>query len=279
MSAEMLWPSPPRLRSLQFFSVLCLAFAAAPAEAESALELPYPSPNSFGEFPASTYDENGLRVGSGLIAITRLENGHVALRVRSGFDGGAWTELDAELEPIGQAANPKLRVLHERSQSYDAEGTQLVTLFIDHVKGEASCTPPESDGGKASLLTLPSPDRVVNVPLNLLFETLRTGEVEIVQTQVFFCLGGARMLGFAGKLSDERTAPDARGRRIREVRYGPDGKSFISWAAKAMAPKISFWMDVNHGGAYVAHRMPLYSGGPVVYVILDTIDPSAVIAR
>jgi hypothetical protein len=38
-------------------------------------------------------------------------------------------------------------------------------------------------------------------------------------------------------------------------------------------------MDIAAGGAYVAHRMPLYSRGPVVYVISDGIDPGRVIAH
>jgi hypothetical protein len=172
-----------------------------------------------------------------------------------------------------------LRILRERSQSFDPEGKPLVILSIDHEKGEASCTPPEGQKGKPSILSLPSPDRVVNVPLNLLFQPLGRGEVERIETQAFFCLGGARLMGFTGRLAVEREATNPDGRRIREIRYGPDGKNLFSWAAKAFAPKISFWMDLDAPGAYVAHRMPLYSKGPVVYVIADGIEPGRIIAH
>ena len=267
----------PRLHCL--FLALYLALLASQAKAESALQLPYPDPASFGDFTAATYDDAGQRVGDASIQLKRLENGHVTLRLRSGFDKGARIELDSELEPIEAGETPNLRILRERSQSFDPKGKPLVILLIDHEKGEASCTPPEGVKGKASVLALPSPDRVVNVPLNLLFQPLALGEVDSVETQAFFCLGGARMLGFTGRLAKGQGTLDREGRRIREVRYGPDGKNFMSWAAKAFAPKISFWLDVNRRGIYVAHRMPLYSGGPVVYVILDGVEPSSVLAR
>lgn len=267
------------LRPVRLFLALCLVLASSQAAAESAFLLPYPSPESFGEFSGATFDDSGRRVGDASIHLERLANGDVSLRLRSGFTGGARIELHAELERVVSDATPGLRILRERSQSFDPKGKPLVILSIDHVKGEASCTPPATAGGKASVLPLPKPDRVVNVPLNLLFQLLGPGGVDRIQTRVFFCLGGARMLGFTGKLAGELGEVDPEGRRIQEARYGPDGKSFLSWAAKGFAPKISFWIDVNHPGVYVAHRMPLYSGGPVVYVILDGIEPSRVIAR
>lgn len=276
---QMLRPTAASPRPLRLLSALCLVLASSQAAAESAFLLPYPSPESFGEFSCATFDEAGRRVGGASFRLERLENGNVTLRLRSGFEGGARIELDAELEQVDSAGKPELRILRERSQSFDPKGLPLVILSIDHEKGEASCTPPEAAGGKASVLRLLSPDRVVNVPLNLLFQPLGLGRVDSIETQAFFCLGGARMLGFSGKLTGVLGEADGEGRRIREVRYGPDGKSFFSWATKALAPKISFWIDVNHPGAYIAARMPLYSRGPVVYVILEGIEPSRVIAR
>jgi hypothetical protein len=270
-----------RVPPFHLFFVLVPLLAATESVAASAFLLPYPNADSFGTFTAATYDDAGRRVGDASIRIEHLENGHVRLQLRSGFDGGARNELEAVLEPAASADAQGLRILRERSQSFDPDGKALVILTIDHEKGEARCTPPEAEGGEASVLTLPSPDRVVNVPLSLLFQPLGEGVVETVETQAFFCLGGARMMGFMGRLAeeDEPGGLDPDGRRIREVRYRPDGKSFFSWAAKALAPKISFWIDVNNRGAYVAHRMPLYSKGPVVYVILDGIEPSSVIKR
>jgi hypothetical protein len=266
-------------RLLSGFLALLVALCEASAGAESALVLPYPDPASFEPISASTYDELGRRVGDASIRLAKLENGRVALRLRSGFEGGARIELDAELATVEVDGAPALRILRERSQSFDPDGKPLVILSIDHEKGKASCTPPEGERGKPSVVTLPSPDRVINVPLNLLFQPLGRGDVDRIQTQAFFCLGGARLMGFTGKLAElrESTSPD--GRKIREIRYGPDGKSVFSWAAKAFAPKISFWLDTNANGAYLAHRMPLYSKGPVVYVITDGIDPGRIISR
>lgn len=270
---------PPHLwRLFSGLCALCLALSSGDAAAESALALPYPDPASFDPISASTYDEAGQRVGGASIRLELLENENVALRLRSGFDGGARIELDAELAPIQVDGTRMLRILRERSQSFDPDGKPLVILSIDHEKGEASCTPPEGEKGKPSVVALPSPDRVVNVPLNLLFQPLVLSEVDVIHTQAFFCLGGARLMGFTGKRAKERDTPNPDGRKIREVRYGPDGKNLFSWAAKAFAPQISFWMDIDAGGAYVAHRMPLYSRGPVVYVISDGIDPGRVIA-
>jgi len=258
---------------------LAIALFATAASAESALQLPYPPPEAFGVTPASTYDEEGQRVGDARVQLERLANGHVAVHLRSGFDGGARIALDAELAPIDVDGRRMLRILHERSQSHDPDGKPLVVLEVDHVKGVASCTPPEGDAGDPSQLELPTPDRIVNVPLNLLFQPLANGDTDRVDTQAFFCLGGARVMGFNGKLASPRKNSETGNRKIREVRYGPDGKGLLSWAARPFAPKISFWMDAANNGAYVAHRMPLYSRGPVVYVIAEGIDPEAVITR
>lgn len=271
--------TPGISRLIPGFCALCFALAGTRAVAESALRLPYPDPAAFGVRSASTYDEAGRRVGDASIRLERLANEHVALGLRSGFDRGARIELYAELAPTQVAGTRMLRILRERSQSFDPEGKPLVILLIDHEQGEASCTPPDGEGGKPSVLSLPSPDRVVNVPLNLLFQPLGLGEVESVETQAFFCLGGARLMGFSARLAKEREATNPEGRQIREVRYGPDGKNVFSWLAKTFAPKISFWMDIDDTGAYIAHRMPLYSKGPVVYVIADGIEPGSIIAR
>ncbi len=277
--ATMIFCQPRLAQWVAGLCVLCSLLAPTFASAESALELPYPHPAMFAPIAVSTYDDAGQRVGDASIQFEHLDNEHVALRLRSGFDGGARLELDAELEPTQVGEVRKLRVLRERSQAFDPDGKPLVILLIDHEKGEASCTPPTGEGGSPSAIDLPSPDRVVNVPLNLLFQRLGQGRTDVVETQAFFCLGGARLMGFTGELAREREGEQRDGRRIREVRYRPDGKSLFSWAAKAFAPKISFWMDIDDTSAYVAHRMPLYSKGPVVYVIADGIEPSWVITR
>jgi hypothetical protein len=248
------------------------------SHAESVVNLPYPAPDAFRVTPASTFDESGKRVGDASIEISLREDGHVMLQMLSGYEGGARIVLDAELAPVTIAETRMLRVLHESSHSFDPDGKPLVRLDIDHVEGEASCTDPE-DKANRSTMPLPSPDRVVNVPLNLLFQPLGQGGLNTINTQSFFCLGGARLMGFNAVLQDKAESNDAPDDHIREIRYAPDGKGLISWAAKAVAPKISFWMNTQDRGAYVAHRMPLYSKGPIVYVIADGVDPKRLISH
>ena len=265
------------LRNLFLSGLVVALLAATTAAAESAVDLPYPSAEIFGTTHASTYDLEGERVGPARVEVTKLASGNVAVRLKSGFKDGAQISLEADLAPIMVDGVQKLRILRERSQSVDPNGTPLVILQIDHQRGEASCTDPGN--GDRSVLELPTPDRVVNVPLNLLFQPLGLGAVTRIHTDVFVCLGGARTLSFFGALAEDQKPLDADGRKIREVRYRPDGESFLSWAAKAFAPKISFWMDTNRNGAYVAHRMPLYSQGPAVYVIANGVDPKNVITH
>lgn len=269
--------TPLSLIRMLALALACSAASSTAVAAESALEIPYPA--SFGLTPAATFDEAGERVGAASIEVSLLDEGNVALTLHSGYDGGARIILRAELAPQKKGEIRTLRILRESSQSFDAAGEPLVLLSIDHEKGVASCIPPEDSGRKTSTVELPSPDRVVNVPLNLLFRPLGTGDVDSVGTQAFFCLGGARIMGFTGKLKEERPRPSDDGRRILEVGYAPDGKGLLSWAAKAVAPPISFWMDVNHDGAYIAHKMPLYTKGPIVYVIADGIDPAWLISQ
>jgi hypothetical protein len=268
--AAMTLTIPFSLIRMLALALACSAVSSTAVAAESALKIPYPA--TFGLTPAATFDEAGERVGAASLEVSLLDSGNVALKLLSGYDGGARIVLKAELAPQGSLERRTLRILRESSQSYNAVGEPLVLLAIDHEKGTASCIPPEDSGRKISTIELPSPDRVVNVPLNLLFRPLGTGDVDTIDTQAFFCLGGARIMGFTGKLKEERPHPSDDGRRILEVGYAPDGKGFLSWAAKAVAPPISFWMDVNHNGAYIAHKMPLYSKGPIVYVVADGVD-------
>ena len=60
---------------------------------------------------------------------------------------------------------------------------------------------------------------------------------------------------------------------VVEVRFGPDLGRVASWFASIIVPKLRFWFDRAHGGDYLAHRMPLYGGGPEVVVVRDGISP------
>ena len=138
-------------------------FANAPAMAGSALRLPYPVES--GRIPASTYDENGERVGGAHLLIEWLDSGNLRMLAQSGFEHGARTVASAELAPAGDGAH--LQLLSQESRSFDGDGQPRGVLFIDHREGVASCRSPEARGGEVKTLALPAEDRVANVPMTL----------------------------------------------------------------------------------------------------------------
>jgi len=262
-----------RLHSLVLIIAIgCLA--AAEAAGESDLRIPYPE--NFGVIAAATYDEQGRRVGGADLNIELLENGNVTLRVRSGFDGGAQQIVEAELAPFEYDGTKMLRLLRESSRSFDPDGKPLVVLQIDHQEGRATCTPPTGKKKASNTIDLPQNDRVANVPLNLLFTPLALGEIDKLDTQVFFCLGGARLMKFAGRAVDAASLVKDDDLMMRKIIYEPNVSVLYNWAAKALAPKIMFWFDAKQT-KYLAHRLPLYTDGPVVYVIREGISPRAII--
>ncbi|MGE4606678.1 MAG: hypothetical protein AAEJ52_08070 [Myxococcota bacterium] len=238
------------------------AFFATPACAESELVLPYPT--SFGRIPASTFDTEQHHLGAATLVIERLDDGKVRLTAESGVDGGAKTIATAELVPIDEGR--KLRLVSQSSRSFDANGTALGVLAIDHDKREGSCTTPHEHGETIETIPLPRHDRVANVPLNLLFDPLVRGASSSVDFQILLCRGGARLMDFRASVvrREERTAenPD-----IVEVRYGPDLGMIVSLIARAVTPKLAFWFDPSAPARWLAHRMPLYSDGPEVFVV------------
>ncbi|MEE9609379.1 MAG: hypothetical protein V3U03_16685 [Myxococcota bacterium] len=237
-----------------------LALLSAPARAESSLVLPYPS--VFGTIPASTYDAERHRVGAAHLVLEKRDNGHVRIFSESGIDGGPRTVATAELAPI--EAGEGLRLLSQESRSFDAEGTPMGILRIDHTTATASCANPNGD--IEAQIDLPERDRVANVPLNLLFLPLVSGDVDRVTFQVMTCRGGARLLDFE---AHRARRGDRNAERLVEVRYGPSLGRVLSALAGTLLPKLSFWFDPNARNAWVAHRVPLYTMGPEVLVVRD----------
>ncbi len=240
---------------------LVLALAPIAGRAESTFRLAYP--DTFGRLPAATYDETGERIGDADLLIERLSSGRVRVRSESVGLGGAHTVALAELAPIGSDGG--LRVLLEESRSLDAEGNDLGILSLDHVRRVARCQDP--DGETVAELELPEDDRVVNVPMNLFFQPLVRGERQSLEFQIFLCRPNARLIDFkAWAVKRGSNAPI-------EVRYGPD-YGIASALARQMAPKLSFWFDARAPYRWVAHRVPLYSGGPEVLVVRDDVASS-----
>ncbi len=241
---------------------LALSLTASAAGAESTFRLAYP--DTFGRTPAATYDEAGERIGGANLLIERLGSGRVRVRSESVGPHGAQTIALAELAPIG--SDSRLRVLFEESRSLDAEGNNLGILSLDHVRRVARCQDP--DGKVVAELELPEHDRVVNVPMNLFFQPLVRGEKQSLEFQIFLCRPDARIMDF--KAWTVRRGNDA----PIEVRYGPDF-GIASALARQMAPKLSFWFDAHAPYGWVAHRVPLYSGGPEVLVVRDDVASSS----
>jgi hypothetical protein len=243
------------------------ALLAGAGRAEARLVLPHPP--QFGDVPASTYDLKGHRLGGATLSLERRDDRTVRIELHSGADSGAPSIMaHAELAPTPDGSG--LVVLREQVQSTDAEGRALKLLRVDHVRREGSCTSPD---GEMTRAPLPTDERVANVPLNLLFLPLVRGEAKQIRFQYFLCRGGARLIDFFAFVAATTKLPD--GRRVVEVRYGPDLNRVVSWFASWAVPKLSFWFEADAENAYLANRMPLFPKGPEVLVVRDGIDPTA----
>jgi len=251
------------------YAVVCLLAGltvGGTASAESALRLPYPE--NFGRIAASTYDTDHNRVGDAHIVFENVSENRVRLVVESGIDGGAQTVATAEFEPIEDRRF--LRLLRQESRSVDPEGVPLGVLSIDHENGVASCQKSSSGDTKIQKLTLPDQDRVANVPLNLLFQPLVDGQAEIVNFQVLLCRFGARLVDIDARVVSKADDP-ADSSPFIEVEYQPNFGQFVSLVAKNVIPRLSVWFDPRSSNPWIAHRVPLYSKGPEVLVIRDTV--------
>jgi hypothetical protein len=184
--------------------------------------------------PAATYDDEGNRIGAADLLIEKQDDGNVRIFTLSGRDEGARTVASALFAP--SARERAMRLVRQESRSFDGEGRPLGLLELDHVAGIGSCAGP--NGEAPVTLPLPSEDRVVNVPMNLLFLPLVRGEISSLQFQLFLCREGARLMDFEAWVAKDADAAAAA--QLIEVGYGPD-----------------------------CHRMPLYSGGPEVLVLRD----------
>jgi hypothetical protein len=257
-------PAATRLLG-SILATLCLA--AGGARAESSLRLPYPT--GFGSIPAATYDEDYRRVGDAQIAIENLEDGRVQLVVASGIDGGARTIARAEFAVVGDSQS--LKLLRQESRSFDTNGVALGVLSIDHVNGVGSCAAPDGDDMHVEKIALPAHDRVANVPLNLLFQPLVDGTTKEVEFQVLLCRFGPRLVDIDAKVVPQ--ANDSTGSLV-EVEYVPNLGGFVSTIAQRWLPRLSVWFDGARGHDWVAHRVPLYSKGPNVFVIREGVPSS-----
>jgi hypothetical protein len=232
--------------------------------ADSELMLPFPI--IYGTIPAATFDTGRQRVGDANLKIEKLEDGTVRILAESGFDDGARTVATATLAPI--VDTNLLRPVSQQSRSFDANHDALGVMNIDHRAGEATCSFPRSQGEeiRTQRIPLPKHDRVANVPLHLLFDPLIKGDAATVDFQILLCGSHAKLMDFQARVVSRNDGTDG-SEHLVEVRYGPDFGSFFSLLANAIVPQLSFWFDPASPSPWIAHRMPLYTNGPEVFVV------------
>ena len=248
----------PKLRLLAF--TLAIAALGPASRADSGLRLPYP--DFFGDIPAATYSDTRVRVGNANLKVEKLESGNVRILSESGIEDGAGTLAFAELAPVDSGR--ALQLVVQESRSVDPDGVPLGVMRIDHRNGVATCTSMSGEASQTRKVALPAGDRVANVPLNLLFLPLVQGDSEQLSFQIFLCRGGPRFMDFEARLAP----PNGTGGGLVEVRYGPDF-GVISTIARGLIPQLSIWFDPRSPQSWAAHRVPLYSKGPEVFVIRE----------
>lgn len=237
-------------------AALALLLLATTVRAESALRLPKLDP--FGTILASTYDEHtGQRLGDADVQLTAQSDGHLLLVGYGAIDGEALIQVATELEPTPDGA--ALRPVWQESHSWRQGGVSQGRMWIDHRAGYAVCTPAEDSDEAAVRVELPPEERVANVPMNLLLQPLAAGVESRVDFQFLACRAG-RVVG-----ATARVARGAAGGPI-EVRSELD-LGILTPLARGFLPHFSFWFDPSRAGSWIAHRMPLFTGGPEVLVV------------
>ncbi len=259
-----------------------LALLAGPAVGESQIKLPIL--DGPAGIAATTFDPGGHAVGSASFTVETLAEGLRKMTVKLGVDAGGQNLSEVTLAPVssgppgsaGASAAPSaagLRIVEERSQSTRADGVRLDLLVIDHMAGRASCIPDAGGEAKARTVDLPDRDRVVNVPMQLLFQPLVNGELDEIRFQIVLCTDGPKFQDMIAVRGPRFPSHDGRdGREVVEIRYGPDFGKTVAYFASRLLPRFSFWFDAKDG-AYLGHRMPLHSKGPDVVLVRSGLTP------
>lgn len=259
-----------------------LSIAPGPLRAESMVVLE--APGDFEDIRATTFDKKGHAVGNSSFEITTDEAGVHRMTVTMAVEGGGRNVSEAILAPIAGAVTGSrngdqalvsggstrtFRLVEEQSQATRADGVSLDFLVIDHAKGRVSCYPPDRDLTKGRHIDLPEDDRVVNVPMQLLFLPLVSGEVKAVRFQIALCRDGPVLHKMVAVRGPKSVRDD---REIVEIRYGPDLGNAFAWLASRVLPKFSFWFNARDN-SYVGHRMPLHRKGPEILLVRHGLTP------
>lgn len=246
--------------------LLLFLLTGGPARAGSVLRLPMPE--RFGSIDARTFDNQGHRDGSARLTMARTGAGDVTLQVAIRLDNGTRTQLRARMRPVPGVR--RLRLVREQARTVRADGSLVVSLVIDHQRGVAVC---KSGSQPARTLRLPVDDRVANVPLNLVLRPLITGQRRRIRYQTVACGKELRLVDTAATVVGRIAAADGR-KSLVEVRCRFEIGPLLSLLAAPFLPKLEFWFHADRSAAWVAHRTPLYSGGPTVLLVRQPLDPS-----
>ena len=192
------------------------------------------------------------------------------------IEGGGSTVSHATLAPIASQLGATvgdgrvaLQLIEERSLSTNAAGENFPLLIVDHAAKRVSCYPEGDATRPGRHLDLPDGDRLVNVPMQLLFLPLARGEIDFLRFEIATCGDGPAV----HHMLAERGVPIERdGRRIVEIEYGPDVGKAVAWLAGGLLPSFSFWFDA-HDGTYLGHRMPIHRKGPEVTLVRQGLTP------
>lgn len=251
-------------RSRAAVALLCLLAGADPAQAASALR--FPIPTEFGEFASETFDPDGAPLGPARISVAQAPRGGVVVEGERGIAGRETVIFSAHFEPV--AGGDALRLVSQRSQMFDAQGTQLAATAIDHESSQATC----SVGGRQETVELPAQDRVANVTIDLLLAPLARGELEELDFQAFFCSVGSRVLDVSARRTGRIVRPSD-GAQAVEIEYHVRLNPVLAALARPFLPRMLFWIDPSVSGPSVAQQTPLFPKGPTVFVVRRGIAP------
>jgi hypothetical protein len=249
-----------RLGGLAAAALLVIGGAAG---AQSGLSVPFPDP--LGTFRGVVHDRSGRAIGENVVQNLLREDGRVYLRSEARIEGSAGNLLEAELEPIPERAG-LLRPVWQRTRMPTRAGDQRMDLFVDHRARVARCTPP---GAETHEVALAAGERIANVAMNLALRPLAAGSVDAVRFEMLLCEGWQPVVTV-----EARAQASADGAPV-EMRLGFDlGSSVVETLLGPFLPDIRVWMRSEAPNEWIAHRLPVYRGGPVIAIVREGIDPA-----
>lgn len=240
-----------------------LLVLAAPAWAESNLALPFPDP--LGTFRGVIHDRDGRPIGVNVVRNELRDNGRVYLRSEATIAGTPGNLLEAELEPI-PGDEQHLRPVWQRTRMPTRAGNALMGLYIDHGERRARCEPP---GEEPREIPLDDGDLVANVAMNLALRPLATGGVESVRFEMLLCEGWQPVVGV-----EARALGRADGAPVEMRLFFDVGSRAFSALLEPFLPDIRVWMRSPPPNEWIAQRLPLHRGGPIIAIVREGLDPA-----